>query len=333
MPRRSPQHALARRALAESPVAKPRLLPNGPGWLHHGIAALGISVAGLGVAASAMPTAAPEQTQVAAAVVRPATPVGTTQPAEFNSRREQVSRSTARVALNANTVKKLAHQRAAGLDKAETALTRTSAQRAAAVREKQLQVGSAAVERNAARIRSERLRAATAKARAARTVDVSTDRRAQPTRASRSGSSARPSRASLPLAGGYTIAARFGQVGSWSRYHTGQDFAAPVGTPIRAVTSGVVTVAGSGPASGWAGSYVTIKHADGTSSLYAHMSTVSVSVGQSVSGGRHLGDVGMTGRTFGPHLHFEVYPAGVTPGDVYRAVNPQPWMAALGLRP
>jgi murein DD-endopeptidase MepM/ murein hydrolase activator NlpD len=39
----------------------------------------------------------------------------------------------------------------------------------------------------------------------------------------------------------------------------------------------------------------------------------------------------MTGRTFGPHLHFEVYPAGATPGDVYTAVNPEPWLASLGL--
>jgi murein DD-endopeptidase MepM/ murein hydrolase activator NlpD len=41
----------------------------------------------------------------------------------------------------------------------------------------------------------------------------------------------------------------------------------------------------------------------------------------------------MTGRTFGPHVHFEIYPAGVTPGDVYRAVNPLGWLNAHGLRP
>jgi murein DD-endopeptidase MepM/ murein hydrolase activator NlpD len=41
----------------------------------------------------------------------------------------------------------------------------------------------------------------------------------------------------------------------------------------------------------------------------------------------------MTGRTFGPHVHFEVYPAGVTPGDIYNAVNPVPWLSAHGLKP
>jgi murein DD-endopeptidase MepM/ murein hydrolase activator NlpD len=65
----------------------------------------------------------------------------------------------------------------------------------------------------------------------------------------------------------------------------------------------------------------------------AHMSTVSVSVGQTVSPCQVVGAVGMTGRTFGPHVHFEIYPAGITPGDVYRAVNPEPWLHNLGLRP
>jgi murein DD-endopeptidase MepM/ murein hydrolase activator NlpD len=89
-----------------------------------------------------------------------------------------------------------------------------------------------------------------------------------------------------------------------------------------------VTTAGSGPAGGWAGTYVTIQHADGFSTLYAHLAAVTVSVGETVSAGQRIGSVGMTGRTFGPHLHFEVYPAGVTPGDVYSAVDPRPWLAA-----
>ena len=75
----------------------------------------------------------------------------------------------------------------------------------------------------------------------------------------------------------------FGQVGPWARYHTGLDFSSPVGTPLHAPASGVVTNAGIGPASGWAGNYVAIKYPDGTHTLMAHMSTVSVSVGQTVS--------------------------------------------------
>ena len=97
--------------------------------------------------------------------------------------------------------------------------------------------------------------------------------------------------------------------------------------------SGVVTNAGIGSASGWAGNYVAIKHANGTHTLMAHMSTVSVSVGQTVSACQIVGAVGMTGRTFGAHVHFEVYPAGVDPGDIYSAVNPRPWLNAHGVNP
>jgi murein DD-endopeptidase MepM/ murein hydrolase activator NlpD len=137
----------------------------------------------------------------------------------------------------------------------------------------------------------------------------------------------------LPVVGSYRIAARFGQVGSWSRYHTGFDFSAPVGTALQASASGVVTNAGIGPASGWAGNYVAIRHADGTQTLLAHMSRVSVSKGQTVSACQAVGAVGMTGRTFGPHVHFEVYPAGITPGDVYKAANPASWFSSHNLRP
>jgi murein DD-endopeptidase MepM/ murein hydrolase activator NlpD len=140
-------------------------------------------------------------------------------------------------------------------------------------------------------------------------------------------------RACLPVTSGYTVAARFGDVGSWARYHTGFDFSAPIGTAIHAPTAGVVTNAGYGPASGWAGNYVAIKYPNGMSTLMAHMSTVSVKVGETVSPCRLVGAIGMTGRTFGPHVHFEVYPAGITPGDVYKAIDPVPWLRGLGLHP
>jgi len=62
------------------------------------------------------------------------------------------------------------------------------------------------------------------------------------------------------------------------------------------------------------------------------MSTVSVRVGQTVSACQLVGAIGMTGRTFGPHVHFEVYPT--QPGsNPYEAVNPQPWLNARGLNP
>lgn len=139
--------------------------------------------------------------------------------------------------------------------------------------------------------------------------------------------------AHLPIdPGKFTIAATFGEVGSWARYHTGLDFAAPIGTPIHATADGVVTNSGIGPASSWAGNYVVIKFADGEQMLFAHMESTAVTNGQRVTGGQVIGHVGMTGRTFGPHTHVELYPRGITPGDVYSAVNPAPWFTAHGLK-
>lgn len=134
-----------------------------------------------------------------------------------------------------------------------------------------------------------------------------------------------------PIASGsYRIAARWGAVGSWSRYHTGMDLAAPIGTPIRAAADGVVV--GPAAGAGWAGTHVVIKHADGSHTLYAHMASTAVSPGQQVKAGTLVGVVGMTGRTFGPHLHFEWYPAGTRPGDVYSNKDPYVWMLAQGVR-
>lgn len=134
-----------------------------------------------------------------------------------------------------------------------------------------------------------------------------------------------------PIAkGSYTLLARWGQVGSWSRYHTGLDLAAPLGTPIHAAADGVVVSPGN---AGWAGIHVVIKHADGSYTLYAHMAHAVVSPGQTVKAGQLIGVVGMTGRTFGPHCHFEWYPAGGNPGtDPYTSKDPYPWMLAHGIQ-
>ncbi|MET9803631.1 LysM peptidoglycan-binding domain-containing M23 family metallopeptidase [Streptomyces sp. NPDC006368] len=90
----------------------------------------------------------------------------------------------------------------------------------------------------------------------------------------------------------------------WSSgYHTGVDFTASSGTSVKAVGPGTVVSAG------WSGSYgneVVIKHADGNYSQYAHLSSLSVSSGQSVSGGQQIGLSGSTGNSTGPHLHFEI---------------------------
>ncbi|MFF8293409.1 peptidoglycan DD-metalloendopeptidase family protein [Streptomyces sp. NPDC016309] len=91
---------------------------------------------------------------------------------------------------------------------------------------------------------------------------------------------------------------------SWSSgYHTGVDFAASSGTTVKAVGPGTVVSAG------WSGAYgneVVIQHADGNYSQYAHLSSLSVSSGQTVGGGQQIGLSGSTGNSTGPHLHFEI---------------------------
>ncbi|MFJ7067595.1 peptidoglycan DD-metalloendopeptidase family protein [Streptomyces sp. NPDC101115] len=106
-----------------------------------------------------------------------------------------------------------------------------------------------------------------------------------------------------PVGGG--ISTPYRASGSmWSSgYHTGVDFIASSGTSVRAVGPGTVHSAG------WSGAYgneVVIRHADGTYSQYAHLSSLSVSAGQSVSGGQQIGLSGSTGNSTGPHLHFEI---------------------------
>lgn len=88
--------------------------------------------------------------------------------------------------------------------------------------------------------------------------------------------------------------------------YNGVDFGAPAGTEILAAASGQVIVSRSGAWNGGYGNYIVIKHANGTQTLYAHNSANYVSVGSNVSQGQVIGLVGSTGRSTGPHLHFEV---------------------------
>ncbi|MBM3271986.1 LysM peptidoglycan-binding domain-containing protein [Candidatus Kaiserbacteria bacterium] len=84
------------------------------------------------------------------------------------------------------------------------------------------------------------------------------------------------------------------------------DMAAPVGTPIMASAAGKVIVAKSGGWNGGYGSYVVVQHANGSQTLYAHMSRVNASSGDQVSQGEVIGYVGNTGKSTGAHLHFEI---------------------------
>ncbi len=95
-------------------------------------------------------------------------------------------------------------------------------------------------------------------------------------------------------------------------FHYGVDISAPVGTPVRAAASGMVIYAG------WYGGYgnvVIIKHSLGYTTVYGHLSAIVVNPGQVVKKGQIIGAVGNTGRSTGPHLHFEIRKNG-------RAINP-----------
>jgi len=323
LPKSTSQDALARRALLEDIKQDRR------GWLQHGAAALAVSLLGLGVAGSLVVTGNAQSTQVASPATQVVKNPAVAVPSAFERDSSRTSRNSERTVLDEARLKSLADQRAEELSKTDGKIEQAAKVKAAAAREKSLASASKATEKQGVLIARNK-----AKARAAAAAD---DRPSKSGRGSSKPAAPAPAASSakscMPITSGYSVAARFGQVGSWSRYHTGFDFAAPVGTPLHAPAAGVVTNAGSGPASGWAGHYVAIRYPDGTSSLAAHMSTVSVSVGQSVSACQTIGAVGMTGRTFGPHVHFEIYPAGVTPGDVYKAVNPVTWLNQHGLRP
>ena len=100
----------------------------------------------------------------------------------------------------------------------------------------------------------------------------------------------------------------------WGRMHKGIDVANNVGTPIRAVQDGQISFAGWDD--GGYGFLVRITHADGTVTLYAHNSRILVRNGEFVRQGQTISLMGSTGRSTGPHLHFEVRPPGRS------AVNP-----------
>jgi murein DD-endopeptidase MepM/ murein hydrolase activator NlpD len=89
-----------------------------------------------------------------------------------------------------------------------------------------------------------------------------------------------------------------------TKFHAGMDFTAPTGTPIYATGDGKV-VRADAEASGY-GNHVRIDHGYGYVTLYAHMSEIDVKIGQTVKRGDVIGYVGNTGKSVGPHLHYEV---------------------------
>ncbi|SLN11999.1 M23 family metallopeptidase [Pseudooctadecabacter jejudonensis] len=120
----------------------------------------------------------------------------------------------------------------------------------------------------------------------------------------------------MPVTSGFRFTSGFGM--RWGRMHNGTDFAAPIGTPIVAPADGVVTFAG------WSSGYgrlIKVQHAFGIETRYAHLNRMRVDVGQRVSRGDRIGDIGNSGRSTGPHLHYEIRVGG-------RPVNPMIYIRA-----
>lgn len=109
----------------------------------------------------------------------------------------------------------------------------------------------------------------------------------------------------------------FGEIREFeSGGHKGNDYAAPIGTPTYAAADGTVTIAGWSDS---AGNWVVIDHENGLVTKYMHHSRLLVAQGQSVRKGQQIGEVGSTGQSTGPHLHFQVEVDGV-------AVNPDDYL-------
>lgn len=107
-----------------------------------------------------------------------------------------------------------------------------------------------------------------------------------------------------PLQG--VVSSEFGK--RWGRNHEGLDIAVPVGTPVKSAECGTVSFCGDG---GSYGKLVKIDHGSGVVTAYAHLSEINVSVGQAVKANTQIALSGNTGRSTGPHLHFEVVKGGV----------------------
>jgi len=336
------------------------------GWLVHGLVALTISALGLGAAAStALPTSAEPRQGTAGVEVR----TGASQPAPESvplvgpgastpaPRPDRPSRSGPVVAaafapqlapaepadeqVRVAVVKERAAQRAEALSRqAEdaTRLTRTASKQA---RAKNLAATDREIRETAVRIATERRQRAIA-ARVAAEVARKKAEAAALSAADQGATTTTPSPPSVDTstipytANGFSpvpgavVGTPFHATGLWARYHTGLDFRAASGTPIRAVQSGVVLYAGN--SGNWAGNHVAILHANGVTTMSSHMSAMAVRAGDQVRAGQVIGRVGATGRAFGAHLHFEVYPRGVKYGDIYSAVNPLPWLRANGVQ-
>ncbi|MFE4062306.1 M23 family metallopeptidase, partial [Streptomyces sp. NPDC059096] len=156
----------------------------------------------------------------------------------------------------------------------------------------------------AERLRAEAAARAAANAEAERKAEArAKELREERERAARAEERKRLNAFQLPVAGSYVTTGYHSGGSLWSSgSHSGVDFRAASGTPVVAVGTGTVVEAG------WGGSYgnnIVLRMADGTYTQYGHLSSIGVSVGQSVTPGQRIGLSGATGNVTGPHLHFE----------------------------
>ncbi|MGW1640233.1 M23 family metallopeptidase [Streptomyces lavendulae] len=194
--------------------------------------------------------------------------------------------------------------------------------REAAAQEARTQKEAADKEAETARAAAEKAAAEKAEADRAAEAAATTAAKASAGGGSASGAGTKASGGySLPTSS-YTLTSHYGDSGSmWSSgHHTGLDFAAPTGTPVKAVGGGKVVSAG------WSGAYgyrIVLQLDDGTEVWYCHLSSMSVTSG-TVGAGETIGRVGATGNVTGAHLHLEVRKGGST-------VDPLAWLESKGL--
>ncbi|MEU5428304.1 M23 family metallopeptidase [Streptomyces olivoreticuli] len=231
---------------------------------------------------------------------------------------EEAAQGTANAgeALRARILQQAEHQQNAADDEARESAQHEAAQAAAK------KASEAAEAEKAKAAEAEKAKAAKAKAEARPAAEEDTSANPADT-GPRTPVAHSPGAYTLPV-GSYTLTAGFGQAGNmWSANHTGEDFAAPTGTPVKAIGNGTITHAG------WAGAYgyrIVLKLDDGTEVWFCHLSSMVVTSGK-VSAGDVIGRVGATGNVTGPHLHLEIRPDGGAP------IDPLPWLRERGLQP
>jgi murein DD-endopeptidase MepM/ murein hydrolase activator NlpD len=151
--------------------------------------------------------------------------------------------------------------------------------------------------------KAEAKKKAEAKAKAKAEAKRAAEARAEKARAARSAERTRLGSFQIPVAGSYVSTGYKSSGSLWSSgSHSGIDFHAASGSSVVAVGAGTVVEAG------WGGAYgnnIVLRMTDGTYTQYGHLSSIGVSVGQSVGAGQRIGLSGSTGNSTGPHLHFE----------------------------